>query len=108
MPFGIASAPEHFQRQMESILIGQEVVLCHMDDVLVFGKTEEEHDTRLQQVLDRIQKAGITLNKEKCEFNRAILTFLGHRIDSQGVSCDPQKISAIREFARPTNRTELR
>ena len=44
LPFGIASAPEHFQRQMETILSGQEGVLCHMDDVLIFGKTQEEHD----------------------------------------------------------------
>ena len=40
LPFGISSAPEHFQRQMEAILAGQEGVLCHMDDVLIFGRTQ--------------------------------------------------------------------
>ena len=44
MPFGIACVPEHFQRQMEAILAGQDGVLCHMDDVLVFGNTQQEHD----------------------------------------------------------------
>lgn len=44
MPFGIVSAPEHFQHQMEKILAGKEGVLCHMDDVLVFGRTQAEHD----------------------------------------------------------------
>jgi len=49
LPFGITSAPEHFQKRMLSILSGVEGVLCMMDDVLVHGKTQEEHDSRLQQ-----------------------------------------------------------
>ena len=44
MPFGICSAPEHFQKQMEKILTGLEGVLCHMDDVLIFGQSKEEHN----------------------------------------------------------------
>ena len=56
LPFGITSAPEHFQRQMETILAGQEGVLCHIDDVLIFGHTQQEHDTRLHAALQKIQK----------------------------------------------------
>lgn len=108
MPFGIASAPEHFQHQMEEILTGKEGVLCHMDDVLVFGRTQAEHDCRLKDVLSIIKAAGVTLNREKCEFNTHSLTFLGHQIDNHGVSPDPQKTSAIQTFKKPTNRTELR
>ena len=108
LPFGIASAPEHFQRQMETILSGQEGVLCHMDDVLIFGKTQKEHDTRLHSALQRIQKAGVTLNREKCEFSRRRLTFLGHIIDERGVSPDPNKTSAISAIPKPTTRMELR
>ena len=107
MPFGIASAPQHFQQQMKSILAGQEGILWHMDDVLVFGKSQKEYNIRIHQVLENIQKAGITLNREKNEFNRTTLTFLGHRIDKKGVSSDPQKTSAIHKFAKPTNRTKL-
>ena len=51
LPFGIASAPEHFQRQMEVILAGQEGILFHMDDVLISGRTQEEHDARLHSAL---------------------------------------------------------
>ena len=53
-------------------------------------------------------EAGITLNKDKCEFNKQSLTFLGHKIDNQGMSPDPQKTIAIRTFKKPSNRTELR
>eukprot|EP00731_Ephydatia_muelleri_P016289 Em0009g713a len=61
-PFGICSAPEHFQKRMSRILQGLPGVLCQMDDVLVYGKDKDEHDVR---VLLRIQEAGVTLNKEK-------------------------------------------
>ena len=72
MPFGITSAPEHFQRRMSEILQGLDGVVCLMDDVLVHGKTEQEHDQNLTSELGRIQSAGVTLNKEKClEKNRS-------------------------------------
>ena len=103
--FGIASAPEHFQRQMETILSGQEGVLCHMDDVLIFGKTQKKYETRLHSALQRIQKAGVTLIREKCEFSRRRL---GHVIDERGVSPDPNNTSAISAMPKPTTRTELR
>ena len=50
LPFGICSAPEHFQKGMNSILAGLEGVVCLMDDVLVFGKDKEEHNVRLTAV----------------------------------------------------------
>ena len=57
LPFGISSAPEHFQKRMSNILKGINGVVCQMDDVLVFGSTKEEHDARLTDVLKRIAKA---------------------------------------------------
>ena len=62
LPFGITSAPEHFQRRMSVILDGVEGVVCLMDDVLVYGKTQGEHDDRLLKVLKRLEAAGLTLN----------------------------------------------
>ena len=108
LPFGICSAPEHFQRRMSEVLAGLEGVLCLMDDVLVFGKSAEEHDTRLLAVLQRIQQAGVTLNPDKCEFNKTSLIFLGHLLDHRGVQADPQKTSAILKMDPPTSVAELR
>ena len=62
LPFGISSAPEVFQRHMNDILSGLPGVLCHVDDILVFGATPEEHDERLRAVIERIKGAGVTLN----------------------------------------------
>ena len=58
LPFGISSAPDHFQRRINQILAGQEGALCHMDDVLIFGHTQQEHDSRVNTVLMKIQAAG--------------------------------------------------
>ena len=51
LPFGIPSAPEHFQRRMSVLLDGMDGVVCLMDDVLVYGKTQEEHDEQLVKIL---------------------------------------------------------
>ena len=108
LPFGISSAPELFQKRMSAILCDLEGVVCQMDDILVFGKDQAEHDGRLTAVLKRIESSGVTLNPEKCEFSRRKLSFLGHIINEAGVQADPDKTSAIREMKPPTNIPELR
>ena len=108
MPFGISSAPEHFQKRMSRILEGLEGVLCLMDDVLVFGRDKEEHRRRLMAVLKKIEAAGVTLNPNKCEFGKTQLKFLGHLIDENGIRADPDKTSAIVKMEPPTNISELR
>ena len=84
LPLGITSAPEHFQKQMLSILSGVEGVLCMINDILVHGKTQEVHDSRLHEVLRRIQSYGLTLNKEKCFFSLPEVKFLGQVIQTSG------------------------
>ena len=64
---------------MNKILSGLPGVLCHMDDILNFGNTKEEHDIRLHHVLQKLQTTGVTLNKSKYEFGKERLTFLGPR-----------------------------
>ena len=108
MPFGISSAPEHFQKRMSQLLTGLHGVLCLMDDVLVFRKDEKEHSDRLDAALKRIEMAGVTLNPSKCEFGKDLLKFLGHLIDEQGIQADPEKTSGMREMKPPSNVPELR
>ena len=108
LPFGISSAPEVYQKRMSSLLEGLIGVLCLIDDVLVFGHTAAEHDRRLQEVLRRIQSSGATLNVNKCAFRQTRKKFLGHIIDKNGVSADPEKTAAITRMPPPTTITELR
>ena len=108
MPFGITSAPEYFQRTMEHILVGLEGVVCMMDDILVFGSNPDEHWQRLDAVLKRISEAKMTLKREKCEFGKTFVKFLGHVVSSEGVKVDPEKVKSICEMMPPTNKTEAR
>ena len=108
LPFGISSAPEHFQRRMSEILTGLPGVLCQMDDILIFGKDQAEHDARLEAALTRIEAAGATLNPQKCEFGKRSLKFLGHMIDETGIRADPDKTTAVTEMSAPTTVPELR
>ena len=108
LPFGITSAPEHFQKRMSSILAGLDGVVCLIDDVLVFGRSQSEHDNRLQYTLERIQNSGVTLNYEKCVFSQNSVTFLGRIVDQNGTKPDPEKVNAIACMAEPTNVSEIR
>ena len=72
---------------------------------MVYTKTQEEHDIRLEALLKQIQKSGVTLNPEKCEFSKSTI---GHVVDKHGVHPDPQKTDAISNMKPPKNLTELR
>ena len=74
--FGISSAPEIFQSTMNKILEGVPGAICHMDDVFIHGTTMEEHDQRVEEVMERIKRSGMTLNN-KCEFSKTSIKFLG-------------------------------
>ena len=102
LPFGISSAPEIFQRTMSKILEGSEGTLCQMDDVLIHGVDQSEHDGRVRAVLHRLQEAGMTLN-DKCEFSRSSIRFIAHIIDSSGTHVDPQKTTAVTQFPVPSD-----
>ena len=97
LPFGISSVPEHFQWRMNEILAGQEGVLCHMDNILIFGQDQKEHDARLHAALGKIQEAGATLNPDKCEFSKQCLTFLGHHQSAWYIPRPQQDCSSSRD-----------
>ena len=79
-----------------------------MDDILVYGRTCEEHDDRLRHVLQCLSDMGMTLNPEKCAFAQKSVKFLGHLIDSQGIRPDPNKVEAIVRFTTPTHVGDVR
>ena len=108
LPFGITSASEHFQRRMTEILAGLPGVVCLIDDMLVHGRSQEEHDEHLQAVLTRLSEAGVTLNRNKCKFSCTSVTFLGHVVDGDGIHPDPAKVDAIQKVEPPKSIGDVR
>ncbi len=62
LPFGISSGSEKFQKRMSQIFEGLDGVECNIDDILVYGRTQTEHDRRLEAVLRRLGNVNVTLN----------------------------------------------
>ena len=80
LPFRISTAPGIFQRMMKGLLADIEGVTILMDDILVGGKSIEQHNQLVKEVLDRLHSYGLKLKKKKCEFNVSELEFLGYKI----------------------------
>ena len=106
LPYGISTGSEQFQKVMMEKLEGLEGVECHIDDILVHGENQDQHDQRLHAVLKRLSDSNITLNLEKCEFNKTTVKVLGNIVSSEGVSPDPDKIEAIVNLPAPKNVSE--
>lgn len=107
LAFGVSSAPSIFQRIMENIMRDLGVVV-YLDDLLVTGKTEQEHLEKLHKVLQRLQDSGLRVKKGKCEFGKKQIEYLGHILNSEGIYPSPAKVKAIKEAPAPTCVRELR
>ena len=68
----------------------------------------EEHDDRLTKVLQRLEEAGLTLNREKCQFSQSQVKFLGQVVDQNGICPDPEKVAAIQNVKSPSNVGDIR
>ncbi|GFY29442.1 retrovirus-related Pol polyprotein from transposon 412 [Trichonephila clavipes] len=110
MPFGLCNAPATFERLMETMLKGLtfEACLIYLDDVIIGGRTFEEHLQNIQKVLSKLRDANLKLNPSKCKFFQKEVNYLGHIISAEGVRTDPEKVSAVKNWKRLENLRELR
>ncbi|XP_055543705.1 uncharacterized protein K02A2.6-like [Wyeomyia smithii] len=106
--FGVSCAPEMFQKILEQILSKCENVVVYIDDILVFGEDEKQHDRALEQVMTALNLRGVLLNHQKCVIKVEELTFLGHNISGNGIRPAEEKTSAISSFRSPKTAEELR
>ena len=100
--FGTNSASEIFQKTIQDQLRNVSGALNISDDVIVFGKTQADHDAALDAVCQKFAEVNLTLNKKKCEFNKPSVTFFGFVFSGKGIAPDPPKIEAIKNAPAPT------
>jgi len=93
---------------MDTILQGIDGVICHIDDILITGKTRAEHLERLDMLLQRLKTYGVRVSKEKCTFPSASVEYLRHKIDAEGRHPLDSKLRAITEAPESEDVAELR
>ena len=110
MPFGMCNAPATFQRLIEVVLAGLlwKEWIAYIDDVLVSSPDFESHLVHLQEVFDRLCKAGLRLKTKKCRFLKSTVSYLGHLVMSEGIQPDPEKTSRVISYPAPTDINEVR
>ena len=72
-----------------------------VDDLLIWGKDDDEHDARLKQVLDRAREVNLKFNAKKCRIRQEEVPYVGHVLSKDGLKPDPEKIRAVQEMKPP-------
>ncbi|GJR13412.1 putative reverse transcriptase domain-containing protein [Tanacetum coccineum] len=110
MPFGLTNAPAVFMDLMNRIFHEylDKFVIVFIDDILVYSKSEEEHERHLRIVLEILRQKKLYAKFSKCEFWLQQVAFLGHIVSADGIIMDPSKVEAITKWPRPTTVTEVR
>ena len=107
LPFGISAAPSIFQRTMENVLLGIPNTCIYLDDLLVTGRTPESYLANLEEVLSKLQSAGLRLKRSKFLFMMSSMEYLRHRISEKGIQPTEDKVRAVKDTPVPTNVTQL-
>lgn len=110
MPFGLCNAPATFERLMETVLKGlsYEACLVYLDDIIIVGRSFDEHLENLRKVLQKLKDVNLKLSPAKCKLFRHEVTYLGHVISAEGVRTDPEKVSAVKNWKCPNDVHQLR
>src|SRR4051812_47035404 len=101
-PFGLKPLSSLFQRGMSRILGDLPFVLNFIDDIVIFSKNREEHAEHVRTVIERLNKAKLIINEQKCNFYSTQIALLGFVVGLHGKSVDPAKFANIDEWDEPT------
>ena len=109
LPFGLCNGPATFQWLMDLVLTGFQWFSClvYLDNVVVVGRSFEEHLLNLQNVFERLRRAGLKLKSKKCAFLKKEGLYLGHLVSREGISTDPSKIDKVVNWLEPTSTKEV-
>ena len=109
MPFGLTNAPAAFMDLMNRVFKEylDQFVIVFVDDILVYSRSEDEHELYLQMVLDILREKRLYAKLKKCEFWLDRVPFLGHIVSKEGISVDPSKVEAIQSWPTPRNAREI-
>ena len=108
VPFGLAQAPAYFQRLINEVLTGCDFAMGYLDDIIIYSKNEEEHLQHLEEIFERLRKAGLKLKLQKCSFFKKHIQYLGHLISDEGIQPLPEKLESIRNMPTPMSAKQVK
>ena len=108
VPFGLAQAPAYFQRLINEVLTDCKFAMGYLDDIIIFSKNEEEHLQHLEEIFERLRKAGLKLKLQKCSFFKKHIQYLGHIISDEGIQPLPEKLESIRKMPTPQTAKQVK
>lgn len=106
-PFGLSCAPELFQKLNDRVFGDLKNTIRYFDDILVYGRTEEEHDQAVLAVIQRAQAAGVRFNPKKVQYRQKSVRYVGHVFSEEGKGLDPDRVSATLELEAPRDKEGL-
>jgi len=109
MSFGLSNAPTAIMDLMNRVFKSflDHFVIVFIDDILVYSKSEEEHEQHLRLALQTSREHKQYAKFSKCEFWLDSVAFLGHAVSKDGINVDIKKVEAIQDWPRPTSVSEI-
>ena len=107
-PFGLTQAPAYLQRLINKVLAGLDFTFGYLDDILIYSPDVPMHLVHMRQLFQRLREADLKLNREKCNFFKSHIQYLGHLISGEGINLCQRSWDSIKGMPPPTTPKEVK